>query len=155
VTTTIRVQVEVFDPGAEIHQLGTVSQQVGAVTSFTGLVRDINEQAGVSGLYLEHYPGMTEKQIGLIIDEAAQRWQVLAATVIHRVGALVPADPIVFVGVASQHRGDAFHACEYIIDFLKTRATFWKKEQTQTGDCWLTTRVSDVDTAEQWVSDPR
>ena len=154
-TTIIRVQAQVFDPGAEIHQLGVVSRQVGAVTSFIGLVRDINEQAGVSGLYLEHYPGMTEKQIALIIHEAAQRWQVLAATVIHRVGALVPADPIVFVGVASQHRGDAFHACEYIIDFLKTRATFWKKEQTQTGDRWLTTRDSDVDTAAQWTSGSR
>jgi molybdopterin synthase catalytic subunit len=155
VTTTIRIQTEVFDSGAEILQLGTVSQQVGAVTSFTGLVRDINEDAGVSGLYLEHYPGMTEKQIALIIDEAAQRWQVIAATVIHRIGALAPADPIVFVGVASQHRGDAFHACEYIIDFLKTRATFWKKEQTVNGDRWLTTRDSDVDAAEQWVSGPR
>ncbi|MFT4719669.1 MAG: molybdopterin synthase catalytic subunit [Candidatus Azotimanducaceae bacterium] len=152
---TIRVQTDVFDPGVEIQLLGTVSQQVGAVTSFTGLVRDINEQAGVSGLYLEHYPGMTEKQIALIIDEAAERWQVLAATVIHRVGALVPADPIVFVGVASQHRGDAFHACEYIIDFLKTRATFWKKEQTQAGERWLTTRDSDVATANEWESGPR
>lgn len=148
--TKISVQTVEFDVGEETRVLGRVSSQVGAITSFTGLVRDINEQAGVSGLFLEHYPGMTEKQIAEIIAEAALRWQLQAVTVIHRIGALQPTDPIVFVGVASLHRGDAFKACEYIIDFLKTRATFWKKEQTAAGPRWLTTRDSDVESARAW-----
>jgi molybdopterin synthase catalytic subunit len=152
VLSTIRVQTAAFDVGDETRMLGEVSNQVGAITSFTGLVRDINDDAGVSSLYLEHYPGMTERQIAEIVEEAAERWQVLAATVVHRVGELRPTDPIVFVGVASLHRGDAFHACEYIIDFLKTRAAFWKKEQTEAGARWLTTRDSDLVTAAGWKS---
>jgi len=150
--TRISVQTAVYDVGDETRELGRVSNQVGAITSFTGLVRDINENAGVSGLFLEHYPGMTEKQIAQIITEAGERWQVLAVTVIHRVGELLPSEPIVFVGVASLHRGDAFNACEYIIDFLKTRAAFWKKEQSVDGPRWLTTRDSDVETANTWRS---
>ena len=151
--STIRIQTAAFDVGAETRVLGQVSSQVGAIISFTGLVRDINDDAGVSSLYLEHYPGMTERQLAEIVAEAAERWQVLAATVIHRVGELRPTDPIVFVGVASLHRGDAFQACEYIIDYLKTRAAFWKKEQTEAGARWLTTRDSDLKTAANWQAE--
>ncbi|MCB1646843.1 MAG: molybdopterin synthase catalytic subunit MoaE, partial [Pseudomonadales bacterium] len=134
----------------ELTALRRISAEIGAITSFTGLVRDINDDDAVSSLFLEHYPGMTEKQIGLIVAEASQRWQVIGATVIHRVGLLTPGDEIVFVAVASRHRGDAFDAAEFIMDYLKTRATFWKKEQTQEGDRWLTTRESDVEAAAEW-----
>ena len=144
------VQADDFDPGAEIRSLARQSRRVGGINTFVGLVRDFNENDDVRALYLEHYPGMTEKQIEDIAGEAASRWDVQAATVIHRVGELLPGDQIVFVGVASAHRGDAFDACEYIIDFLKTRATFWKKERRHHGDLWLETRQSDIDTAERW-----
>ncbi len=146
----VAVQVPPFDVGFEYNRLQAVSRQVGAVTTFVGSVRDINDNESVSGLFLEHYPGMTEKEIEKIISEACQRWSVIAATVIHRVGSLKPGDEIVFVGVASEHRGDAFNACELIIDFLKTRATFWKNEQRAGGDQWLTTRDTDVDKAGEW-----
>lgn len=146
----ILVQESPFDSGAEIAHLGQASGQIGAVASFVGLVRDINEDDQVSALYLEHYPGMTEKQIGEIVAEASGRWQVLAATVIHRVGHLSPSDEIVFVGVGSEHRGDAFQACAFVMDYLKTRATFWKKERTPDGERWLTTRQTDLDAVETW-----
>lgn len=149
-STRILVQEAPFDTGAELRQLGEVSPQIGAVASFTGLVRDINEDDPVKGLYLEHYPGMTEKQIADIVDEAKARWDLLAATVIHRVGQLKPADEIVLVAIGSGHRGDAFKACEFVMDYLKTRATFWKKEQTPTGERWLTTRESDLSSARGW-----
>ncbi len=148
----VRVQTDEFDAGEEIRRLRSVSSEVGGISTFVGVVRDINEDDEVSALYLEHYPGMTEKQIRTIIAEARTRWDVLGAIVIHRVGQLYPADPIVFVGVASRHRGDAFDACEFIIDYLKTRATFWKKEQTLDGDRWLETRASDVEAASAWES---
>ena len=148
----ISVQEEAFSCGDEIAQLQVSG--VGGVSVFVGVVRDINENAAVSGLFLEHYPGMTEKQIAKIIDEAGSRWDIKAATVIHRVGQLEPSDEIVFVGAASAHRGEAFDACEYIIDYLKTRATFWKKESVTEGDRWLETRDSDVQTAEEWNSNP-
>lgn len=148
----IRVQEAPFDTGAEVAELGRVSRAVGAVASFTGLVRDINDDDEVRGLYLEHYPGMTEKQIATIVDEASGRWDVLGATVIHRVGKLAPGDEIVLVAIASGHRGDAFRACEFVMDYLKTRATFWKKESTPSGERWLTTRQSDVDAADSWKS---
>lgn len=146
----ILVQESPFDSGAEIAYLGQASGQIGAVASFVGLVRDINEDDQVSALYLEHYPGMTEKQIGEIVAEASERWQVLAATVIHRVGHLNPSDEIVFVGVGSEHRGDAFQACAFVMDYLKTRATFWKKERTSNGERWLTTRQTDLDAVDTW-----
>lgn len=149
----IIVQEAPFDISRETRDLRAVSAEVGAVCTFLGIVRDVNEDEAVRGLYLEHYPGMTEKQIGAIVAEAESRWDVLSATVIHRVGSLVPSDEIVFVGVASRHRGDAFDACEFIIDYLKTRATFWKKEQTVDGDRWLETRESDVETARSWQKD--
>ncbi|MCB1693798.1 MAG: molybdopterin synthase catalytic subunit MoaE [Pseudomonadales bacterium] len=144
-----------FDVAVETARLREASRQVGAITTFLGVVRDINEDASVSALFLEHYPGMTERQIHDILDEARARWDVIAATVIHRVGQLEPTDEIVYVGVASQHRGDAFDACEFIIDYLKTRATFWKKERTDDGERWLVTRESDVCAAESWKSGNR
>lgn len=147
----ISVQARPFDAGTELRRLRESSRTVGGIVSFVGVVRDLNEAAEVSGLYLEHYPGMTEKQIAAIVEEAIQRWDVRAATVIHRVGGLQPSDEIVFVGVASAHRGDAFDAAEFIIDYLKTRATFWKKEQTTAGDRWLVTRQSDIDTARRYM----
>jgi molybdopterin synthase catalytic subunit len=148
VKVRISVQEKAFNPGSELNRLQQPG--VGGVSVFVGIVRNVNNDDTVSGLYLEHYPGMTEKQIGTIIEEAGARWDIKAATVIHRIGQLHPGDEIVFVGAASAHRGDAFDACEFIIDYLKTRATFWKKETTAAGDRWLITRESDVQTAEEW-----
>jgi molybdopterin synthase catalytic subunit len=150
----VRIQDEDFDVGIETTQLAKRSKQVGGINTFVGLVRDLNENDDVAALYLEHYPGMTEKQISAIIEAASQRWQIIAATVIHRVGQLYPGDQIVYVGVASQHRGDAFDACEYIMDFLKTQATFWKKETTTEGQRWLETRQADIDNVEKWADKP-
>lgn len=149
------VQEATFSQDEEYRRLREASLQVGAVTTFVGTVRDVNEDATVRGLHLEHYPGMTEKEIHSILDEAAERWDVIAATVIHRVGDLQPGDEIVLAGVASQHRGDAFSACEFVMDYLKTRATFWKKESTGEGDRWLTTRQSDIDAAATWQEEGR
>ncbi len=137
-----------FDVQAEVRRLSVPGS--GGINTFVGIVRNNNEDSDVSCLRLEHYPGMTEKQILDIMAEAAQRFDILAASVIHRVGDLFPGDQIVFVGVASPHRGEAFDAAEFIIDYLKTRATFWKKEFTHDGPRWLTTRESDVDTADAW-----
>ncbi|MBT4161349.1 MAG: molybdopterin synthase catalytic subunit MoaE [Gammaproteobacteria bacterium] len=149
----VLVQEPPFSQDDEYRHLKSASLNVGGVATFVGTVRDINENDEVSALRLEHYPGMTEKEIHKILDEAAERWDVIAATVIHRIGDLHPGDEIVFAGVASQHRGDAFRACEFIMDFLKTRATFWKKESTADGDRWLTTRQSDVEAAATWEKD--
>ncbi len=146
----ISIQAASFNPGEEIRKLQQASRDVGGISVFIGVVRDTSNEDLVSGLYLEHYPGMTEKQIKTIVDEAMSRWDVRAATVIHRVGQLHPGDEIVFVGVGSHHRSDAFDACEFIIDHLKTRATFWKKETTGTGDRWLVTEDSDIQTADSW-----
>jgi molybdopterin synthase catalytic subunit len=145
----ISVQCEAFDAGAEI---GAVSNdpKVGGVAAFVGLVRDVNEGAPVASLTLEHYPGMTEKALARIVDEAKSRWEVLDCTVIHRVGELHPTDPIVLVVVASGHRGDAFAACEFIMDYLKTRAPFWKKESTPAGARWVEARESDDRAAGRW-----
>lgn len=137
-----------FDVQAEVRRLSVPGS--GGINTFVGIVRNNNDDSNVTCLRLEHYPGMTEKQILTIMDEAETRFDILAATVIHRVGDLYPGDQIVFVGVASAHRGEAFDAAEYIIDYLKTRATFWKKEFTEDGPRWLTTRTSDVDTANSW-----
>lgn len=146
----ILVQESDFDPGAEIAALHAGQPRVGAVASFVGLVRDVNEGDAVSTLTLEHYPAMTEKSLRGIVDEAMGRWSLLDVTVIHRVGLLNPLDRIVFVGVASGHRGEAFAACEFIMDFLKTRAPFWKKEGTPQGDRWVEARATDDEAAERW-----
>jgi molybdopterin synthase catalytic subunit len=142
-----------FDPGAEIAALHEGQPRVGAVASFVGLVRDINEGDSVTTLTLEHYPAMTEKSLRGIVEEAMQRWSLLDVTVIHRVGLLKPLDRIVFVGVASMHRGEAFAACEFIMDYLKTRAPFWKKEGTPEGSRWVEARQSDEEAATRWKED--
>ena len=146
----IAVQREDFDAGAEARALSRGRPEVGAVASFVGLVRDANEGAQVGAMTLEHYPGMTEKAIAAIVEEAKGRWEVLDCTVIHRVGELRPGDQIVLVAVASGHRGDAFAACEFIMDYLKTRAPFWKKEQTPEGARWVEARAGDERAAERW-----
>ena len=124
--------------------------RIGAIASFVGVVRDLNDGDSVAEMTLEHYPGMTEKSIDDIITEARTRWDVMNARVIHRVGTLKPLDQIVLVVVASGHRGDAFAACEFIMDYLKTRAPFWKKEQTPNGGRWVDARVADDVAAERW-----
>ncbi|WP_372862120.1 molybdopterin synthase catalytic subunit MoaE [Spongiibacter sp.] len=147
----IRVLVEEgdFDVGAELGRLRTAAS--GAIVQFVGVMRDHNEGDAVRAMLLEHYPGMTEKSIEAIIHEAASRWPLLATTVIHRVGALQPGDQIVLVAVSSTHRHAAFAACEFIMDFLKTRAPFWKKEELVDGRSrWVDARHSDDAAAERW-----
>jgi molybdopterin synthase catalytic subunit len=134
----IRVQTGDFDPGNELEQLrGRCAGQAGAVVSFIGLVRDLNAGETVGEMTLEHYPGMTEKALAGIEQEARRRWELTDAVIIHRVGPLAPNDRIVFVAAASPHRDSAFRACEYMIDTLKTRAPFWKKETTSAGSRWV------------------
>jgi molybdopterin synthase catalytic subunit len=147
---TVRVQSEDFDAGAEILRLRRDNPRVGAVASFIGLVRDLNEGWAVSEMILEHYPGMTESALEDIVGQARARWDILDAVVIHRVGPLRPTDQIVLVAVASAHRGEAFAACEFIMDYLKTRAPFWKKEQTPSGPRWVDARESDDRAAQRW-----
>ena len=147
---TIRVQTEDFDLSTETAALAAGNARIGAIASFIGLVRDISDGSGVSTLSLEHYPGMTEKALTKIVDDARARWDVIDCTVIHRVGELKPTDQIVLVIVASSHRGDAFDACEFIMDYLKTEAPFWKKEQTPEGSRWVDSRESDSSAAMRW-----
>ena len=149
-TVRIRVQAEPFDTGNEIARLHEDAPGVGAVASFLGVVRNENDERSVGSMLLEHYPGMTERAIEHIVRDARSRWALAAVTVIHRVGALSPGDPIVLVAAASSHRGDAFEACEYIMDFLKTKAPFWKKESTPGGERWVGTRGSDLAARERW-----
>jgi len=146
----VRIQTGDFDVAREIAALRGGDARVGAVAAFVGLVRDINDAAAVSTLTLEHYPGMTEKALARIVDEARARWNVYDALVIHRVGELKPTDQIVLVVVTGAHRGEAFAACEFIMDYLKTRAPFWKKEQTPAGERWVEARSSDDDAAARW-----
>ena len=138
----VSVQRQDFDLGAEVRAISR-DAKVGAVASFIGLVRDVR-------MTLEHYPGMTESAIGKIVEEAAGRWQVMDCTVIHRYGDLVPNEQIVLVAVASAHRADAFAACEFIMDYLKTQAPFWKKEQRAAGAAWVEARAADDEAAERW-----
>jgi molybdopterin synthase catalytic subunit len=147
---TVRIQTEDFDAGAEIAALRRGNAKVGAVASFIGIVRDVNEGDAVKELALEHYPGMTEKAIEEIVGQARARWDVYEALVIHRVGTLRPSDQIVLVVVTGAHRGEAFAACEYIMDYLKTRAPFWKKEETGKGARWVEARATDDIAAERW-----
>ncbi|MCL4470925.1 MAG: molybdopterin synthase catalytic subunit MoaE [Sulfuricella sp.] len=148
---TVRVQYEDFDLGAEILKLRHGNSKIGAIASFVGLVRDLNDNARVAEMTLEHYPGMTEKALAEILEQAKQRWCIIDALVIHRVGPLKPADQIVLVAVSSAHRGAAFAACEFIMDYLKTRAPFWKKEQTEAGARWVDAHESDEAAAQRWV----
>jgi len=149
---TVRVQTEDFDLAAEVQQLRAGNGKVGGIVTFVGTVRDLNEGASVSEMELEHYPGMTEQSIEAIIVKARERWPVYDALVIHRVGPLKPLDQIVLVAVTSAHRGEAFAACEFIIDYLKTEAPFWKKEQTPEGARWVDARVSDDVALKKWAS---
>jgi molybdopterin synthase catalytic subunit len=152
---TVRVQESDFDVGTEIAALTSGHARAGAVASFVGLVRDADhggsgESQQIQAMTLEHYPGMTEQALEDIVAEARQRWQLLDVTVIHRVGRLLPGDRIVLVVVSSTHRGEAFAACEFIMDYLKTRAPFWKKEETPQGGRWVDARDSDDNAATRW-----
>jgi molybdopterin synthase catalytic subunit len=146
----ISIQEADFDVGAECAALRKGNAKIGAIAAFAGLVRDINDGNGVSTLTLEHYPGMTEKALTAIVGQAASRWNVLDCTLIHRVGEMKPTDQIVLVIVASGHRGDAFAACEFIMDYLKTEAPFWKKERTPQGERWVDSRDSDETAVSRW-----
>ena len=150
----VRVQTEDFDVGRELAALRNLDRRVGAVAAFVGTVRDVNADAAVAAMTLEHYPGMTEKALHAIVEEARTRFDILDALVVHRVGHLAPADQIVLVAVTSAHRGDAFDACRFIMDYLKTRAPFWKREATPAGARWVDTRVSDDEAAARWESEP-
>jgi len=149
----IVVQSESFDLGAEVDAMRAGRTDIGAIASFVGLARDMNDGSGVTAMTLEHYPGMTEKALSKLVDDANARWALLDVTVIHRVGRLLPGDPIVLVAVASAHRGEAFAACEFIMDFLKTQAPFWKKEETPEGARWVEARESDDAAAARWSRD--
>jgi len=146
----ISIQTDDFDVGTEYEALRSTGPSTGAIVTFSGLVRDSGDLSGVTGLFLEHYPGMTEQVIQGLIDEASRRWDVQRARVIHRIGRLALADQIVFVGVCSAHRGDAFAACEFIMDALKTSAPFWKKEITHEGEHWVEQKESDVARSQGW-----
>jgi molybdopterin synthase catalytic subunit len=147
---TVRVQEADFDVGCELERLTAGRTDVGAVASFTGLVRASNDGSAVRAMTLEHYPGMTERALEEICAEAHRRWELIDTLVIHRVGALGPGDRIVLVGVSSAHRGEAFAACEFIMDYLKTRAPFWKREDTPQGARWVEARESDEQAAKGW-----
>lgn len=149
-TDIVLVQTEDFDLNAEYEALREDCPAIGAIVTFAGLVRDFNEGDDVQSLFLEHYPGMTEKVLQDICAQARQRWELGGIRVIHRVGEMKPSDQIVFVGVSSAHRGNAFAACEFIMDFLKTQAPFWKKEQTPEGGRWVDARDSDDTAANRW-----
>jgi molybdopterin synthase catalytic subunit len=151
----VRVQVQDFDVSRELAALRAGDAGVGAVAAFVGTVRDVNDASAVATMTLEHYPGMTEKALQAIVDEAKSRWDILDALVIHRIGELKPADQIVLVGVTSAHRGEAFAACEFIMDYLKTRAPFWKKEATASGARWVDARAGDDDAAARWDDAPK
>jgi molybdopterin synthase catalytic subunit len=146
----VRIQTQDFDAGAEIAALRRNRPEVGAIASFIGVCRDANDGTAVTKMTLEHYPGMTERALENIVAEARNRWNVMDALVIHRVGELKPTDQIVLVVVTGAHRGEAFSACEFIMDYLKTRAPFWKKEQTPQGTRWVEARSADDQAAERW-----
>jgi molybdopterin synthase catalytic subunit len=147
---TVRIQTEDFDSGREIAALRQGNPAIGAIASFIGVVRDVNDGNSVAEMTLEHYPGMTEKSITEIIVQAKSRWSIFDVLVIHRIGRLRPLDQIVLVVVTGAHRGDAFAACEFVMDYLKTRAPFWKKEHTPEGVRWVESRQSDDLAAERW-----
>jgi len=147
----IQIQENDFDVSAEIAKLRKDDPRVGAVVTFLGTVRDMNDGSQVKGMTLEHYPGMTEKALQEILDQAKARWDIYQTLVIHRVGPLLPEDQIVLVAVGSAHRGEAFAACEFIMDYLKTAAPFWKKEDTPNGARWVDARVTDEAAMARWI----
>ncbi len=146
----IRVQAQDFDIGAEIAGLTKGRTDIGAVATFTGLVRDVMGGASVASMELEHYPGMTERELERIEQEAHRRWSLQASLIVHRIGKLSPGDNIVLVVTASAHREDAFEAAKFLMDYLKTRAPFWKREAGPEGDRWVEARASDDDAAKRW-----
>jgi molybdopterin synthase catalytic subunit len=148
----VRVQAGDFDLGLEVARLRAGDARVGGVVSFVGTVRDMNDGASVAAMELEHYPGMTERALEDIVAQACARWPLFGALVIHRVGPLEPLDQIVLVAVSAAHRGEAFAACEFIIDYLKTDAPFWKKEQTPEGARWVDARVTDDSAKARWAA---
>jgi molybdopterin synthase catalytic subunit len=148
---TVRVQREVFDVTQLIASLQANDPGVGAVVNFVGFVRDINQGEAVAGLFLEHYPGMTERSLQKIIDNARARWALRAVQIVHRIGRLSVSEPIVFVGVSSPHRQAAFEACAFIMDYLKTDAPFWKREDVAGGARWVDARDSDRSAVERWA----
>ncbi len=147
---TVSIQTQDFDMGHEVAVLRSGKTDVGAVCVFVGTVRDRNDGDNVSTLELEHYPGMTEKSIQRMLDEAQQRFEIISAKVIHRVGILSPLDQIVLVAVTSAHRGQSFQACEFLMDYLKTQAPFWKKETGPNGSHWVDARISDDEALARW-----
>ena len=147
---SVRVQTEDFDVAAEMARLRQGQPKVGAIASFVGVVRDLNEGDAVATMTLEHYPGMTERALEDIVARAKARWDLYDVLVIHRVGELAPTDQIVLVIVTSQHRGEAFAACEFVMDWLKTEAPFWKKEVTPAGSRWVDARESDDAARARW-----
>ena len=146
----VRVQHEDFDVGVEIAALRSSNPSIGAVASFIGIVRDSNEGSAVGSITLEHYPGMTEKSLGAICEQAKARWTLDDVLIVHRVGTLAPSDQIVLVVTTSSHRGDAFSACQFVMDYLKTEAPFWKKEATEDGTRWVDAREGDRLARENW-----
>ena len=149
----VRVQAEDFDVGAEVAALRAADPQVGAVAAFVGVARDLNDGATVASLTLEHYPGMTERALEDICARARTRWKIIDVLVVHRVGELKPTDQIVLVVVTSAHRGDAFAACEFVMDYLKTEAPFWKREAGAQGNRWVEARDSDEAARGRWEAD--
>ncbi|BCF88598.1 MULTISPECIES: molybdopterin synthase catalytic subunit MoaE [Paraburkholderia] len=147
---TVRVQTEDFDLSTEVAALRAQNPKVGAVACFVGTVRDINEGETVETMELEHYPGMTEKSLEAIVEAARERWPGTEVLIVHRVGKLMPLDQIVLVATTSKHRGNAFASCEFVMDYLKTQAPFWKKEKTESGERWVDARVSDDDALARW-----
>ena len=151
INVEVRVQGVPFDPGIEQQELRHGRADIGALVAFVGLMRDINDDRDVTAMTLEHYPGMTERALTTIAREAAGRWQIDGIRIVHRVGRVLPEDPIVLVAVISRHRTEAFRACEFLIDYLKTRAPFWKKEETRQGSQWVDARQTDTAAAERWA----
>ncbi|MFT5482695.1 MAG: molybdopterin synthase catalytic subunit [Halieaceae bacterium] len=149
----VKITADDFDTVSLQRELTQVGAAMGAIVSFVGLVRDFNQDSSVESIELEHYPGMTEKCIEDIIDQAASRWQIGPVRVVHRIGILNAGDQIVYVGVTSRHRGEAFHACEFIMDYLKISAPLWKKEWLQEGAVWVDARESDDSAADRWIVD--
>lgn len=147
---SVRVQTEDFDAGLELNKLRLANPSIGALVSFVGQVRDMNENETIHTLTLEHYPEMTEKSLASIENEAKKRWNIIDSLIVHRVGTLQPLDQIVLVAVTSPHRGEAFKACEFIMDFLKTSAPFWKKEATNQGGRWVDAKLSDDAAKTRW-----
>jgi len=146
----VRVQTEDFDLAREMAAMRADNPGIGAIASFVGLVRDVNDGDRVSELTLEHYPGMTERALERIVQDAKARWDIIDVLVVHRVGTMRPLDQIVLVIVTGAHRGEAFSACEFVMDYLKTQAPFWKKEQTPSGGRWVDARESDDAAAHRW-----